>query len=282
MSKYLFLLASLFLGLARADWGQPDPDHDPNFKKRRILPVSSCSIRLADGKSMDLAGYNYNLNDIEAVKDVLRILEATKTGKPLAAKLKKDISSGRVTIGMLTSWEKESKGMDEGVMALYRFDPEKNTREMLVDILQDRGLVAIFLAHEITHSMDSNLEANIITQFKASDRFKVVYDQAFNAAANRLKKDITRVRFDELLPEEQAMIDTANADYKKISDPIVYAAERFAFNGQDAFIKEVKNKWSCYRSFLKEHAETNELKVEPPTSDDFIVSRYHLNKENLK
>ena len=128
-------------------------------------------------------------------------------------------------------------GFVTSIGAAYVFDGTSQT--IYYDPLDDLGLLALFMAHEMMHAIDPDVPKSY---FEETDAYKN-------------------------LPEDE---------YLAIRHRNTFRIERRAFDMQDRVYPELMRLASCYERYLQEHRDESGLKLYYPTPDSYIREAYRL------
>lgn len=269
----IILVIAIPFQLARAH------DFEPFPIEQEILPVNNCSLKIGGTKKQNL-GQRFPADEFQKnIELAFAVLVSTKFGTKLVKEFLLKQNANHIELGILNRQERRKYGLGNRVLATYLYEPEKNSRRLLVDPGLDLGLQAIYLAHEITHALDPKLELGVTKQLQAEKELQAMINLTKTDAAKRIGKgSVTDNDLNEL---ELKKINNAYNEFYKVSDPIAFAAERLGFDGQDKFVQEVLKIWPCYARFLDRHRETNGITIHKVTTDDYIFSRYSIHPEYI-
>lgn len=212
-------------------WPGTDPDHIPKdpFKKD-YNRVSACVVR-AQNKT-------FNLHEpAENQQKAIELLALTPTGRQLIAEFNAQNEKTPFAFVQMHTELRRRMGFVTSIGAAYVFDGTSQT--IYYDPLDDLGLLALFIAHEMMHAIDP---------------------------------DVPKSYFEEV----EAYKNLPQDEYLEIRYRNTFRIERRAFDMQDRVYPELMRLTACYENYLEQHRRESGLKLYNPTPDSYIREAYGL------
>ncbi len=251
-------------GIGGIGGGSIDIDHDP-IQRQSVemyhLPVAECRI---------IRDKEYILNKVNAGhEEIFDLAKQTRLGSELVSDIKQLLQEKKLLIKELNYPERIKRKLSPKTSALY--DVTEKIPTIYLDPKHELGLVVHFFVHEATHALDSLIIEEYRRDLLLYDDYKKVYDLL------GLSKNPYKILSDE----ETVQISYVWEKKEESMARHAYRAERYAFDRQGEFTKEILSSNDCYKKYVDDHRKVNGLKLYEYTSDDFIYGAYNINKKYL-
>lgn len=234
------------------------------------------SIYLIHNSTTSLIKIKVDLNEISnKFEDVLNLVAQTPTGKKIVEAFIEKIKKKNLTVAEMTP-------VYQGALittqkALY----EPDTHIMYIDYSGEIGVIAVDLAHEMIHSLDFDMTTNLKQITALEEKYQKMVKEVRTRTAKSKGVNPEKLKPKDYSQKDLEVLVNLKNQIQRELDRYHFRAERKAFNEHEKFIKELTERFPCYKTYLKIKESEEEVDLKH-RSDEEIVIDYGLKREYVK